>query len=254
VHDKDRSRLTFKIAYAVEHPDRIIGYARRRGRDAWLKLTTRGHVAYYRAVMRSDAARSREGAVGSKTHESWLEIGQLQFNYLTGHGLKPDMRVLDIGCGNLRAGRLLIDYLDAGNYYGLDISPDILLAAQRTVVDYGLQARLPHLALVRDLRLDFLPDAAFDVVHAHSVFSHSPIEVIDECLAHVGRIMAPGGFFDFTFDKTDGAEHQVLREDFYYRTETLLDLAARHGLTAEFCDDWEALPHDQSKIRVTRPV
>jgi len=254
VHDKDRSRLTFKIVYALSHPDRIIGYARRRGRDAWLSLTTRDHVAYYRAVMRSDTARSREGAVGSKTHESWLEIGQLQFDYLIGHGLKPDMRVLDIGCGNLRAGRLLIDYLDAGNYYGLDISPDILLAAQRTVVDYGLQARLPHLALVRDLRLDFLPDAAFDVVHAHSVFSHSPIEVIDECLAHVGRILAPGGFFDFTFDKTDGVEHQVLREDFYYRTQTLTDLARRHGLAATFMADWEELPHDQSKIRVTRPI
>ena len=38
--------------------------------------------------------------------------------------------------------------------------------------------------------------------------------------------MAPGGFFDFTFDRTEGAEHQVLREDFYYRTQTLIDLAA----------------------------
>lgn len=254
MHDKDRSRLTFKIAYALEHPDRIIAYAQRRGRDAWLTLTTRDHVAYYRAVMRSDAARSREGAVGSKTHESWLQIGQLQFDYLVRHGLKPDMRLLDIGCGNLRAGRLLIDHLEAGNYYGIDISPDILLAAQQTVVDYGLQARLPHLALVRDMRLDFLPDAAFDVVHAHSVFSHSPIEVIDECLAHVGRIMVPGGFFDFTFDKTDGVEHQVLREDFYYRTQTLTDLARRHGLAATFMEDWEDLPHDQSKIRVTRPI
>ena len=66
--------------------------------------------------------------------------------------------------------------------------------------------------------------------------------------------MVPGGFFDFTFDRTEGAEHQVLREDFYYRTQTLLDLATRHGLTAEFSEDWERLPHDQSKIRVTRPV
>ena len=45
-------------------------------------------------------------------------------------------------------------------------------------------------------------------------------------------MMAPGGFFDFTFDRTEGAEHQVLREDFYYRTETLIDLAERHGLDA----------------------
>ena len=252
MHDRDRSRLTFKLVYALEHPDRIVGYARRRCRDAWLALRSTDHVAYYRAVMRSDAARSREGAVGSKSHESWLQIGQLQFDYLLGHGLKPDLRMLEIGCGNLRAGRLFIDYLDAGNYYGIDISPDILLAAEGVVGQYGLQAKLPHLALVRDLRLEFLPDGQFDVVHAHSVFSHSPIEVIDECLAHVGRVLAPGGFFDFTFDRTDGAEHQVLREDFYYRTRTLTDLAERHGLEATFMADWETLPHDQSKIRVTR--
>ena len=252
MHGKNRSRLGYKIAYAVRNPDRLSGYARRRGRDTWLWLTTRDHVSYYRAVMRSDATRSSDLAVGSKSREAWLQAGQAQFDFLAGHGLKPDMRMLEIGCGNLRAGRLFIDYLDPGNYYGIDISPDILLAAEGVVGQYGLQAKLPHLALVRDLRLEFLPDGQFDVVHAHSVFSHSPIEVIAECLAHVGRVMAPGGFFDFTFDRTDGEEHQVLREDFYYRTRTLTDLAQRHGLEATFMADWETLPHDQSKIRVTR--
>ena len=179
-------------------------------------------MSYYRAVMKSDAARSDEGAVGSHTHESWLKIGQMQFDYLVSHGLKPGMRMLEIGCGNLRAGRLFIDYLDAGDYYGIDISPDILLAAQRTLAEVGLQDKLPHLTLVQDLKLAFLPAGHFDVVHAHSVFSHSPIEIIEECLAHVGRVMKPDGFFDFTFDRTEGAEHQVLREDFYYRTETLV--------------------------------
>ncbi len=251
VTEKDRSRLRFKIRYAATHPGRIVPYARRRGRDAFLWLGTRDHVSYYRAVMASDAARSHEGAVGSKTHDSWLKIGQMQFDYLVSHGLKPDMRMLEIGCGNLRAGRLFIDHLDPGNYYGVDISPEILLAAQDTVAQYGLQGKLPHLTLVRDLRLAFLPDGQFDVVHAHSVFSHSPIEVIDECLAHIGRIIAPGGFFDFTFDRTEGAEHQVLREDFYYRTQTLIALAASHGLHATFMTDWEELPHEQSKIRIT---
>jgi SAM-dependent methyltransferase len=251
VTEKDRSQLGFKIKYAATHPGRIVPYARRRGRDAFLWLGTRDHVSYYRAVMASDAARSPEGAVGSKTHDSWLRIGQLQFDYLISHGLKPDLRMLEIGCGNLRAGRLFIDHLDPGNYYGVDISPEILLAAQDTVARCGLQAKLPHLTLVRDLRLAFLPNGQFDVVHAHSVFSHSPIEVIGECLAHIGRIMAPGGFFDFTFDRTEGAEHQVLREDFYYRTDTLIALAAAHGLQATFMADWEELPHEQSKIRVT---
>jgi SAM-dependent methyltransferase len=97
---------------------------------------------------------------------------------------------------------------------------------------------------------EVLPDGHFDVVHAHSVFSHSPRHVIEECFAHVGRILAPGGFFDFTFDRTEGEEHQVLHEDFSYRTQTLVDPAARHGLAARLMDDWERLPHRQSS-RVT---
>jgi SAM-dependent methyltransferase len=254
MHPNDRSRLTFKVRYAARHPRRIVPYARRLARDAVLRLKSRDHVSYYRAVMKSDTARSDEAAVGSLSHDSWLKLGQLQFDYLVSHGLKPGMRMLEIGCGNLRAGRLFIDYLDVGDYYGIDISPEILLAAQRTVAEEGLQDKLPHLALVQDLKLAFLPAGHFDVVHAHSVFSHSPLAVIEECLAHVGRVMAPGGFFDFTFDRTDGAEHQVLHEDFYYRTETLAALAERHGFAAKLMDDWEELPHEQSKLRLTRPA
>ena len=80
----------------------------------------------------------------------------------------------------------------------------------------------------------------------HSVFRVEPTQ-----FNNVGRVMAPGGFFDFTFDRTTGEEHQVLREDFYYRAETLVALAARHGLKARLMDDWAALGHPQSKIRVT---
>ena len=252
MHPNDRSRLTFKIRYAARHPQRIVPHARRLARDTVLRLKNRDHVSYYRAVMKSDTARSDEAAVGSLTHDSWLKLGQMQFDYLVSHGLKPGMRMLEIGCGNLRAGRLFIDYLNVGDYYGLDISPDILLAAQRTLAEAGLQDKLPHLTLVQDLKLAFLPVEHFDVVHAHSVFSHSPIEVIEECLAHIGRVMKPDGFFDFTFDRTEGAEHHVLREDFYYRTETLVALAGRYGLAGRFMTDWEELPHKQSKLRVTR--
>jgi hypothetical protein len=88
------------------------------------------------------------------------------------------------------------------------------------------------------------------VVHAHSVFP-LPIEVIDECPAHVGRALAPEGVFDFTFDRTEGTEGDVLREDFRRLTETPIPLARGHGLTVRFMDDREKPPHEQSKTRVT---
>jgi SAM-dependent methyltransferase len=236
----------------VRYPERVPAHARRVARDAWLRLKHRDHIAYYRAVMAADTARSPEAAVGhNPSVEKWERIGRMQFDYLVRHGLEPGHRMLEIGCGNLRAGRLFIDHLDAGHYYGIDISPAILLEAQRTLVREGQQSKLPYLVLVADLTFEFLPEGYFDVVHAHSVFSHSPVHVIEQCFAHVGRVLAPGGFFDFTFGRTEGKEHQVLHEDFYYRTETLVELARKYGLSARFMDDWEELPHRQSKIRVS---
>ena len=247
-----RSSVVHQLRYAAAHPEKIRPHLKRLARDTSLRLRHRDHISYYRAVMKDDASRDPEGAVGSHTHKRWLALGQLQFDYLVRHGLRPDHRMLEIGCGNLRAGRLFIDHLGPGAYYGIDISPDILLAAQRTVVEHGLRDKVPYLTLVDDLRLEFLPEGHFDVVHAHSVFSHSPLHVIEECFSHVGRVMKADGWFDFTFDRTEGREHHVLKEDFYYRTETLVALAANHGLAATFMDDWEKLPHKQSKIRATK--
>jgi hypothetical protein len=252
-NDRKRTSLAYQLRYAIEHPHRIGPYASRRARNAWLRIVTRGdHVRFYREVVKRDAEVSPSAAIGSKTHDRWLVLGEMQFEYLVRHGLSPEHHLLEIGCGMLRAGWRFIDYLEPGHYYGLDISPDILLHAQKTISGYELQDKLPHLTLVQDLRFEFLPDEHFDAVHAHSVFSHSPIEIIDECLAHVARVMKPDAFFDFTFDRTIGVEHQVLNEAFFYRSETLISLAERHGLDARLMEDWEAGPHQQSKIRVTR--
>ena len=42
-------------------------------------------------------------------------IAAMTFNLLTAVGLRQQHKVLDIGCGSLRVGRLLIPYLNKGN-------------------------------------------------------------------------------------------------------------------------------------------
>src|ERR1700754_2300552 len=132
MHIHNRASIGHQIKYALRRPQRTPGPVRRLGRDTWRRLSRRDHVDYYRAVMKSDGSRGPERAAGSKSHGRWLALGQMQVDYLERHGLKPEHRMLDIGCGNLRAGRLFIDSLDTGNYYGVDISPDLLMAAQKT--------------------------------------------------------------------------------------------------------------------------
>jgi SAM-dependent methyltransferase len=248
----DRYRLLYRLRYALRNPDRIVPYLKRTWRDLRIRAKHRDHVSYYREVMRHDVAENPDRAVGSRSRDRWLALGQMQYDFLVANGLERHHDLLDIGCGNLRGGWRLIQHLEPGRYTGLDISPDILLAAQETVVEFDLQAKEPRLYLVPDLTFRWLPDERFDVVHAHSVFSHCPQEVIEECFDHVGRIMRPGGFFDFTYNETRGKEHHVLHEDYYYRVETLLELARNRGFEAEARRDWFDT-HKQSKIRLRKP-
>ena len=247
----NRSKLSYRIAFAMRHPGQVVPFIRRVCVDAWLRTQSRDHVSYYRTVMRYKAARSLDVAVGSRSSEQGAEFGQMQLSYLVKHGLVPTDRILEIGCGNLRAGRFLIDYLEPGNYYGIDISPEILLSAQQVIVQDRLQSKVPQLTFTNDLTLAFLPAGYFNVVHANSVFTHCPIEIIEECFAHVGRVMAPGAIFDFTFYRTNDTGYHVYHEDFYYRTETLIGLAAKHGLAARLMDDWLDPWDHQPKIRIT---
>ncbi|MCC6946958.1 MAG: class I SAM-dependent methyltransferase [Bradyrhizobiaceae bacterium] len=87
----------------------------------------------------------------------WEEVGKLQFDYLVGKGLKPHHRLLDIGCGTLRGGRLFIRYLDVGGYTGLELSPAALDYARGLVQTENLSDRRPRLVLNKEKDLRFAP-------------------------------------------------------------------------------------------------
>jgi len=195
------------------------------------------------------ARRTAKGAVGTADPERWEKIGRKQFRFLRNNGLERRHHMLEIGCGNLRAGRHFIKFLRAGHYTGVDISPEILLAAQETIVTDELQDKVPRLFVVSGSGLAFLPDESFDVVHAHSVFSHTPLGVIEAYLAAVYRLLQPGGFFDFTYHHTDQEPWDFLEEDYYYPTQLLIDRARVVGFSGRQLDNWV---YSQSKIRLTK--
>src|SRR5437588_5674780 len=52
--------------------------------------------------------------------EDYDLIAAMTFNLLTTLGLRQYHRLLDIGCGSLRIGRLFIPYLNRGRYVGIE--------------------------------------------------------------------------------------------------------------------------------------
>lgn len=136
----------------------------------------------------------------------WDLMGDLQLAMLVNQGLRPHHRLLDIGCGALRAGVRLMRYLEPGHYHGLDKERALLDAGvQIEMPAFGVQDRQPRLALSDDFDLSTFGDTRFDYMIAQSVFSHLPPELIERCLAQVMPALAPGGWFLATyFQSTHG--------------------------------------------------
>src|SRR6476619_7354649 len=83
----------------------------------------------------------------------WDLAGTHQLRFLVAHGLRPWMRLLDLGCGCLRGGIHLVRFLDPGRYYGIDVNASLLAAAWLELELAGLRPRLPAGNLLRSADL-----------------------------------------------------------------------------------------------------
>ena len=129
----------------------------------------------------------------------WEEMGQMQLDFVRQQGLEPGHRFLDVGCGSLRAGRLLVDYLDPGHYYGTDINHELIEAGYATELTDEQRVRLPEANLRSTDRFDNDFGVQFDMAIAQSVFTHVPLNHMRLCLYRVAKVMRPGGRFYVTF-------------------------------------------------------
>ncbi len=190
----------------------------------WLLWHRKPYSAFYRAWQDDHAARDPRRAVGGL----WEELGNLQFTFLVDEGLQPQHRLLDIGCGSLRGGLWFIRYLETGNYYGIDISPNILEAGKRFLIEAGLESRQPQLKVNSNLQFDELSGITFDYIIAQSVFTHMPEEDIEECFANLHKILKTSGSFYATFNEGKRRWFQKGTTQFYYSLSFFQELANLH--------------------------
>jgi SAM-dependent methyltransferase len=124
--------------------------------------------------------------------EQYDLMGASQFSLLCALGLRESHRLLDIGCGSLRAGRLFIPYLAPGGYTGLE--------PNRWLVEEGVDKHLGHdvLALkapafVHNDCFDLSGLDPFDFVVAQSIASHTGPTMTQSLLEAVRGALAPSG-------------------------------------------------------------
>jgi SAM-dependent methyltransferase len=172
--------------------------------------------------------------------EDYDLIAAMTFNLLTTLGLRQYHSLLDIGCGSLRIGRLLIPYLNRGKYFGMDPNEWLL--------DEGIRRELGE-TLVQIKRPTFFfsdsPDTiahakvAFDFALAQSIFSHCGLDLITGWLSAISRSLAHDGALLATFliSEEDSAQTGwIYPECVNYRPATLERAAKGVNLRFEILD------------------
>ena len=172
--------------------------------------------------------------------EDYDLIAAMTFNLLTTLGLRQHHSLLDIGCGSLRVGRLLIPYLNRGKYFGVE--------PNEWLVDEGIKRELGE-TLVQIKRPTFFfsdsPDTiaqakiTFDFALAQSIFSHCGLALINGWLSAISRTLAPDGGLVATFlvGEQDSAQMGWVYPDCVnYQPATLERAAADVNLRFEILD------------------
>lgn len=189
----------------------------------------------------------------------WDELGKLQLEFMINQGLKSSNTLLDIGCGSLRGGIKFIDYLEQGKYFGVDINSSLLCAGKKEIERHQLSHK--SAILIESDSFDSGLELKFDFILAVSLFTHLPVNYIDECLYRVKSQLAENGKFYASFFTLDVGENKYKshchhpgdivtyhnKDPYHYWFDEIAFYASQHNLLATYIGDWS---HPRSQVMI----
>jgi len=164
----------------------------------------------------------------------WYDTqGALQFFHLFTLGMRHYHSLLDFGCGSLRFGRFAIQYLDRGNYYGIEPKRDLVTEGiKHNCLTELVREKTPYLE-ISDACDMFIFKRNFDYIMAQSVFAHMPKQQIDKSLESAYKAMKPETIFLATYSegKVDYGGKEWNQSGAFYRPVTMRAIIEKHNLT-----------------------
>lgn len=121
-------------------------------------------------------------------------VAAMTFSLLVALGCRQQHKVLDIGCGSLRVGRLLIPYLNKRGYAGIEPNEWLVKEGiEREIGEDQVRIKEPRFHFSDNAAALIKDQTEYDFVIAQSIFSHCGIDLLEAWLAQFAQLIADDG-------------------------------------------------------------
>ncbi len=197
-------------------------------------------------LLKADELERRSIFLGGP-RKRFIAAGRCQLEILLAHGLTPDDFVLDVGCGALRGGWWVINFLRPGRYFGIEPNRTMLDAGKEVMLGEELLAeKKPNFS--NNDNFDFsVFGQKFDFVIGRSIWTHASKSQIQDMLQSFKQCSNTSGCFltsileprlpiipEYKGSGWIGRSHKSdVAGIAHYRFRTLRKFAQMAGLNAE---------------------
>lgn len=182
---------------------RLGKFYRRHLRYPLWRLThpfTRYEVYYAWVVTRKLQRGRKHPAIGPHAKAARGEREMIEV--LLRHGLQPHHTCVDYGCGSLRLGRPVVEFLEAGRFWGLDLAQAFLDAGLAHIGPALQAAKRPNLRVIDAAGLAAAQAAKPDVIAAWHVCGKIPDQIFEDFFRNIVCLMHQGTKAYLQFEET----------------------------------------------------
>jgi hypothetical protein len=165
-------------------------------------------------------------------------IGAQQFCLMVRLGLREHHKLIDLGCGSLRGGRLFIPYLLPGNYHGIEPNAKLIREGIQYELGWSIRdVKRPTFYHFDNFAISQTGIQA-DFILAQSILSHAGNDILEKIIREASLTLVKDGKFAATFfegawqAKTGWLGHEVIT----YPYSHIIKIAKANRLSVQKLD------------------
>lgn len=198
----------------------------------WLKRNpSKQFKDYFAETVKSklDGGKAHATLGGKLLFDDYKVSGQSFFKRVLDSGLKPSDVCVDYGCGTLRVGLHVINYLQPKAYWGLDIADFLLVEGRKLIGEELWSEKEPQLRVITPDAIAEAAAAKPAMLFSSAVMLHVHPDALSDYVHNIMTIIGTDGQAVIDAHLHDGETIQFSGRSWAHSVPRFRELVVEHG-------------------------